>query len=350
MRIQSFDALKGIACIAVVFIHYNFPGDLGLAVKAFCRLGVPVFFIISGYFLLGEGETFAYDRTIRKIKHVAKILFFSVLAYLVFIYAFNVCFTKNFNAVNYFCSKLLSHKIIKLLLTNDPLFYGHLWFLYALIYCYVFSLFMLDSSQRLARAKVLAPILLIGYSCLQEFANTLHITRSLALLGTNITPAPRLFLFNLFIFRALPFFLFGILFKHYRKVLIDLRVNGPQLMTVALLGGALAIFEQFTFENAQFYVGSYVTVAALFILAVKNPDYYNKWLNHIGHDLSLYVYILHIGVGQFLNRAMPRLGVKTVWPYIRAFMILALTLLVSEIIYRIARRFSGVRSLTPDKS
>ncbi|WP_366934307.1 acyltransferase family protein [Pyramidobacter sp.] len=50
MRIQSFDALKGIACIAVVFIHYNFPGNLGLAVKAFCRLGVPVFFVISGYF------------------------------------------------------------------------------------------------------------------------------------------------------------------------------------------------------------------------------------------------------------------------------------------------------------
>nr|WP_296427411.1 acyltransferase family protein [Pyramidobacter sp.] len=299
---------------------------------------------------MGADETFTYDKTVRKIKHVAKILFFAVLAYLLFTYVFNVCFTKNFNAANYFYSKLQAHKILKLLLTNDPFVYGHLWFLYALIYCYVFSLFALDSPNKLTWAKILAPILLIGYSCLQEFARTLHITRSLAILGTNVTPVPRLWLFNLFIFRALPFFLFGVLFRHYRKVFLDLRVSYLQLVFVALLGGVLAIFEQFTFENSQFYIGSYVTVSALFILAVKNPDYYNKWLNHIGHDLSLYVYVLHIAVGQLLNRVIPLLGVKVGWPYFRAFLILALTLLVSEIIYRIARRFSDVRSLTPDKS
>ena len=47
IRWNSIDCIKGLACIAIVLIHYNFPGDLGLAVKAFCRFGVPIFFITS---------------------------------------------------------------------------------------------------------------------------------------------------------------------------------------------------------------------------------------------------------------------------------------------------------------
>lgn len=46
-RMNSIGVIKGLACIAVVFIHYNFPGNLGIAVKSFCRFGVPVFFFVS---------------------------------------------------------------------------------------------------------------------------------------------------------------------------------------------------------------------------------------------------------------------------------------------------------------
>ena len=56
LRWNSLDCLKGIACIAVVLIHYNFPGDFGLAVKSFCRFAVPVFLIISGFFFLSDGK------------------------------------------------------------------------------------------------------------------------------------------------------------------------------------------------------------------------------------------------------------------------------------------------------
>ena len=48
MRWNSLDCLKGIACIAVVLIHYNISGGnipawIGAYTKALCRFAVPVF-------------------------------------------------------------------------------------------------------------------------------------------------------------------------------------------------------------------------------------------------------------------------------------------------------------------
>uniref|UniRef100_UPI003FA49461 acyltransferase family protein n=1 Tax=Enterocloster clostridioformis TaxID=1531 RepID=UPI003FA49461 len=44
------DCIKGAACIAVVLIHYNFPGYLGIIIKTLSRFAVPFFFGVSGYY------------------------------------------------------------------------------------------------------------------------------------------------------------------------------------------------------------------------------------------------------------------------------------------------------------
>ena len=46
-RHSNIDVLKAISCIAVVLIHYNFPGGWGTTVKTICRVGVPFFFFVS---------------------------------------------------------------------------------------------------------------------------------------------------------------------------------------------------------------------------------------------------------------------------------------------------------------
>lgn len=55
-RWNSIDCIKGLACIAVVLIHYNFTGVLGISIKTFCRFAVPVFFITAGFFFLTDGK------------------------------------------------------------------------------------------------------------------------------------------------------------------------------------------------------------------------------------------------------------------------------------------------------
>lgn len=50
IRYRSMDCIKGAACIAVVLIHYNFPGYLGIIIKTLSRFAVPFFFGVSGYY------------------------------------------------------------------------------------------------------------------------------------------------------------------------------------------------------------------------------------------------------------------------------------------------------------
>lgn len=93
-RWDSFDLAKGLACIAVVFIHYNFTDNLGLAVKSFCRFGVPVFFITSGFFFLNDGKI-DEAKVVRKIRHILKICVYSGIFYAFFTIIINRISDKN---------------------------------------------------------------------------------------------------------------------------------------------------------------------------------------------------------------------------------------------------------------
>ena len=66
-RYESLDCLKGVACLAVVFIHYNFPWDLGIIVRTLAKIGVPIFFLISGFFFLKDGNLLIHSHIQKKI-------------------------------------------------------------------------------------------------------------------------------------------------------------------------------------------------------------------------------------------------------------------------------------------
>ena len=85
-RNATFDLLKGIACLAVVVIHYSFTGSLekvGGYINAMCRFAVPVFLGISGFYL--SSTPFISDENVlRKIRHILKMIMVSALFYAVF--------------------------------------------------------------------------------------------------------------------------------------------------------------------------------------------------------------------------------------------------------------------------
>lgn len=51
-NIDSLNCAKGIACIFVILIHCTFPGIVGEMLQAIARFAVPLFFTVTGYFLL----------------------------------------------------------------------------------------------------------------------------------------------------------------------------------------------------------------------------------------------------------------------------------------------------------
>ena len=50
-RNTTLDILKAVCCVLVVFIHCKFPSIVGTIVESYARICVPIFFMISGYFV-----------------------------------------------------------------------------------------------------------------------------------------------------------------------------------------------------------------------------------------------------------------------------------------------------------
>lgn len=49
-RNYSIDILKAVAALLVICIHTGYPSVLGDYLVAFCRISVPLFLLISGYY------------------------------------------------------------------------------------------------------------------------------------------------------------------------------------------------------------------------------------------------------------------------------------------------------------
>lgn len=332
LRWNSLDCLKGIACIAVVLIHYNFPGDFGLAVKSFCRFAVPVFLIISGFFFLSDGKM-DDAKTVKKIRNILYLLMVSALFYACFAFFDYGALNSNFSITGFINERLQGGKIVKLFLTNDPFVYSHLWYMLALVYCYMFCLLVFSKNRELHGAGIIAVVLLVCYTCLQEFASILHVKNSFLIIGTEQYVS----LFNLFIFRALPFFMFGVTIRKHISKVMNIPLKKGWAIVLFVFGGALAAYEHLNINNAQFFVGNYIQVFALIVMAIKNEDYKSKllgFIGYVGRELSLYVYILHIAIGKSIHiiARMLEISHRKFYLYSRAGLTVAISLLVAYLI------------------
>lgn len=128
----------------------------------------------------------------------------------------------------------------------------------------------------------------------------------------------------------------------YQEKIEKIPLSKRAAVTISVIGGCLAVVERFNFEEAQFYVGTYLALTAMFTAAVKNPDMDNRLLRHIGADLSQYVYIFHIAVGRCMDLLFGVLGVRKSAIYVsgRAIIILLVSLLMAEAIYHCKRKIT----------
>lgn len=332
-RWASLDCLKGISCLAVVIIHYNLTGgnipvQVGQAMKSACRFAVPVFLCISGFFALEENGIDSV-KCIHRINSTIKLLLTAVLFYAVFSCIWYPLMNADWTVSAFLKDTITGTKVVKLFLTHDPFVYSHLWYLLALISCYLLILLYPKCTRAI---YFLAPILLIAYSCMQEFK---IVVSSIQI--SDMTS--RIYLYNSFLFRALPFFLFGMIFRKQLTNIQALPICKAALIFAAVLGCICAIFEFQFFGDCQFFIGSYITVFAMFVYALKYPNASQPVLHHIGKDLSAYIYLFHIAVGKMMD-AIGKYGGfwgKDAWYVIRPFAIFIISIAFAEGIFRMRR-------------
>ena len=315
---------KGIAAFAVVLIHCTLPGVPGEIIKGIARFAVPLFFLISGYFAYGREDAVLRRREI----HILRLYMGAVAVY--YLWA----------AIRYFLSQRTfaqmgaelfpdgGRTVSDLLFFNRTAMAPHLWFMGALVYCYLF--YRLLARKRLEeRAYLLIPVLLAANLLLGE--------------GRGLTGiAVPVRWIRSFWLTGFPFFLWGSWFA-CREKQGRLQLHRGAGMALVAGGMLLSSVECLWSGYDELYVGSILTAGGLFSLALAFADLgKGSLLARIGERDSANIYLWHMLLRNFAALAFLMAGVYETMAcqLLMPFLVGAASTALAELMYR--RKKKGV--------
>lgn len=331
-RNKWLDMLKAVACIMVVLIHCIFPGWLGIMFRALARFAVPLFFMVSGYFFYSSDKTKMNAQVLGKVKHLMWIVLFSGIGYIVLEIAEKFFLTGDGFVFETFFAELISWEIIvRFLLTNTPIVYMPRWFLWALIYCYLF-VWVYNKFKLKDKWLYLCAVIFMAGNLMLEFFCVLGGNDIGIRLGNSDI---YVWIRNLFIIRALPWFAIGMMFRQYKGQVV--RISKSWYYVGVSAGVLLVIVQAFLFGDFQVYIGTILMTFAMYGLALKyEKASCSKVGVYIGDKLSMYVYIIHgavISAMSLVERSLFKQTVATWFVWIKPIVVVLLSLLGSQIIY-----------------
>lgn len=258
-------------------MHCPFPGIVGKFISYFFKFAVPIFFMISGYFLYDDNREKIQQKLPKKIIHIFKLLTFSELFYGFYYLVFNKG-SIEYNGIIDIISKLFT----------GTFFNGTLWFLYSLLWSYILLL-IINKKNLYNMSFKLAPIVLI-----------LHIIIRILIKQHEW--------YNVMIFRnalvyGLPFVLIGMYIKQNQEI-IKRKITDSQCLIGMIIGEVIVVLEYLlTKTSIDIYVGTIITSYFIFLFAIKNPNkYFFKIFKYIGDKLSMLIYIIHMLVIEMLAK------------------------------------------------
>ena len=316
-RLNNVDALRIICAFCVICIHSDLSGTIGYLVIPICRVAVPIFLLISGFFYSSKKPKKDKKRQIVKIFKliiVANILFF----------IFSICKAIYIGNLMEYLQQVFNYKsILKFIFLNESPFYGHLWYLNALLYTLVFVYFI-DKTKFRYKVYKLIPILLL---CDLVFGKY-----SLVILQKEI---PFLFVRN-FIFVGIPYFLLGKYIGEKKEKLRKISVH--KLFVCFWIFIATTIIEKtilnYFEKNAvrDHYISTSFLAVTFFLMVINAKQLHrNNILVILGKNYSLWIYIIHPIIIELLEKIFNNnIYINYIIPFI--------TLLISIIIIAICKK------------
>lgn len=320
MKNISLYTLQGIACMFIVFIHCDFPGQLGEIVNTIARFAVPIFFMVSGYFNYSASKEKLKSRVLKLIK----IFIISSILYITYNNFENLYINNKHNFIEYNLAKLSLQNIFNLVVFNFTYFiYSHLWFILALMYCYIFRI--LTKDKKVEKTYKYIPILIIvGYILniylLKKGLNMVYLTRNWILMGV-------------------PFYILGHLIKEKTDKIA--KTSKLKIILFAIVGLVLSVVERLILKSnniwrLEIYIGSIIFAVSIFILAVKEPKLIDiKIFRVIGEKYSLNIYIIHYLIADILKKVVINKFNININGYILPIVVFIISYIFSLIIYKL---------------
>ena len=314
------DFIKGLACIFVVFMHCEFPGKTGIIVQAISRFCVPLFFMVSGYFSYSiDNQWFVTVGARKKIIHIGKIVVYASLFYLVWLICQIVFYGGNQISIT-------PYNVSAFLILNLPIgISSHLWFLFALLYVYIFYL-ILCRAHITKMTYPLAVCLFVVYFSLAQGA---------WLIGIDVPNC----VYRNWLIEGFPFFMAGMWIREHKD---RISFSNSLLITIVIVSSVLCLIERLIMGR-DFGVNfcTLPQVFALFLYAVKNPERHSGFVQRIGRDCSLLVYILHMFVWEILAKIYCEIGVDSniIARYILPILVVIVSIVLALIFNWIVSKF-----------
>ena len=330
---NTLNFLKGLACLAIVWMHTNSGGLVNQVIVCMARFGIPVFFMVSGYFTYKDNKADYTKVLTKKIIHILKLIVVSTLVYVIWQWVADP-FIKTGNIPNILNSierSIHSINIFNILVLNINPFCGILWFLNALLYCYL--LWLLISKIKNKRIVYLVAIVILFTGIL---------ARAFIQYNHTIPEDININYFRNWLFMGLPFFTIGYLIHDYQERIV--KVFKPKYMIVVAIIGMIMSFAERLVVPLEVFVGTVIVSVALFIFAIEKPDLIKiPIINKVGERFCFFIYIAHIIVRDIVLAIFDRAGIKNkVVSWVMPIIVFALCYILAMCYYAISDKIRTV--------
>lgn len=284
---HRIDHYKGLACILVVFIHARFPSPFGEVVISIARAAVPFFFMVSGYFAYKVDDDLMLRDIPRKARHIALIAFWACLYN--FACELLVEVVSGTNLLIWLQETFSPLDVFLWIVFNNAIPGMHLWFLFALLYCYG-ALYLLAKTRSVKTAYLLIPVLFVCCWAQQSF--------QIVTLGLPEKLVP--VLSRNWLLAGMPFFLMGHYFASKKDVLTSKlsEESSTRVLPVVCMASVLGcILEGCVLSNqSELLLFTPALTASCFIAALMKPEtsgLFETTVEKIGRRYSLLIYVIH---------------------------------------------------------
>lgn len=285
--IPSLYVLKALCAISIVFLHTPSLFHEDYLIKPFSRIAVPLFFMITGYFLSGGGGKIDNDRLKRRVFNVFKLIIVANSVYALF-----GIIGEALGIGNYINGDFLSLEFWLRCVFSGDCFSSVLWYLTATFWALILIWFL--NKVDLLRDKallIIIPFLIIAGLLLNRYSKLVF--------GIDI---PCIFSRNA-IFMALPYILLG-------HLLHNLELNGhlervhnvilPTIVAIiiAYMEFGMLFFFHYDSTTTDVYLTGCPLSICIFMVCLRYPNpFENNWLwnklGEIGKNHSKNLYLWH---------------------------------------------------------
>ncbi|ESU22862.1 acyltransferase [Flavobacterium enshiense DK69] len=316
-RNSLIDILKLGLSFLIVALHVfpvsglkGIPGLISYEIaNGITRIGVPTFFIISGYFLRNKINDKAY-----LIKYAKRILILFLVWQLIYLLSL---------IQPYKLGQLSTFDLILYLIHG----YWHLWYLQA-TFCAVFMLYFLRMQSE--SKKIIIALLLFFGGYVYQLAYKTNLL--------NDVPALK-FLYEVigtsrnFIFMGYPFLVLGTLYEYWRKAAT--KISFLFVPFLLLLFSEVYLYYTLKIGALDFNIAILPLSLLLFSIVVEKQSSLN-W--NINSTISLGIYLCHPYAIRLVYKLLPQRTFEYI--VLKYFMICLLAIIFWYVVEKINRRFS----------